>query len=1148
MHLKVLEILRPDSNGKVQVIASTEVFGCIRSLATFRLPGANRDHIIVGSDSGRIVILNFDEKSKKFVKVHQETFGKTGCRRIVPGQYLACDPKGRAVMIGAVEKQKLVYVLNRDSAANLTISSPLEAHKSHNIVFNLTGLDCGFDNPIFAAIELDYEDADEDPSGEAAAEVQKHLTFYELDLGLNHVVRKWTDPCDNGANMLIAVPGGSDGPGGVLICAENFIIYKNQNHPEIRAMIPRRSNLPKERGVLLVSHASHKQKSMFFFLVQSEYGDIYKVTLDCSVNAVEDITIRYFDTISTCSSICVLKTGFLFAASEFGNHALYQFQGIGDNEGEIEAKASSLVEGGDGYEPVCFEPRPLKNLLLIDEMDSLSPVCDMEISNLFEEETNQLYTLVGRGPWSTLRAMRPGQTVAEIAVSPLPGSPNGVWTIRKSKSDEFDSYIIVSFKNASLVLSIGDTVEEVTDSGFQTTLATLDARLMADSSLLQVTPNGLRHILPDDRINEWRCPGRKQITAVSSNERQVVIALTGYELVYFELDETGQLLESEKKDLAGEIASVCIAPLPEGKLRAKFLAVGGYDATIRILSLDPHECLSPLAVQAVAAVPSSMLFLDMANSEYEDVKSLYLNAGLANGILLRTEIDSITGQLSDTRTRFLGTRSPKLSTLKILGTQAMLALSSRPWIGYTNEGRFTLTPLSYESLAYGSQFSSEQCSEAIVAVAQTSLRILAVEHLGDVFNSTSCPLKYTPRKLAINHAYRTIAVGEADIGVVPNALTMATSLGNGDVDMEEANGQQASTDICLGAVLGEGDKWASCIELIDASSLSVVDCVDFENNHIVTCMTIAKFEAIAEEVLVVGLAKDLKLHPRSASNGEIRIYEFQNGGKALKLLHSTITQAVPRALIGFQSRLLAGVGNSLTMFELGKKQLLKKTENRSFPNFIVSIEVAGDRIYVGDAQESFHFCSYRWEDNQLHVYADDMVSRYLTSSVQLDYNTMAGGDKFGNVFICRLSKDISKQIEDDPTGGKVVNRQAGITGAPFKLEAACNFHLGDTVTSIKKATMQPGGKEVLLYMTVLGEIGAFVPLTSREDVDLLTNLEMHMRQENAPLCGRDHLSFRSSYTPVRHVIDGGLCEQFSQVSRNLPFNGYMLTTLTTACK
>ena len=32
--------------------------------------------------------------------------------------------------------------------------------------------------------------------------------------------------------------------------------------------------------------------------------------------------------------------------------------------------------------------------------------------------------------------------------------------------------------------------------------------------------------------------------------------------------------------------------------------------------------------------------------------------------------------------------------------------------------------------------------------------------------------------------------------------------------------------------------------------------------------------------------------------------------------------------------------------------------------------------------------------------------------------------------------------------------------------------------------------------------------------------EMHMRAENPPLCGRDHLSYRSYYFPVKHVIDG----------------------------
>lgn len=98
-------------------------------------------------------------------KVHQETFGKSGCRRIVPGQYLAIDPKGRAILIGAVEKQKLAYILNRDGQARLTISSPLEAHKSNTFTYHMVGVDVGFDNPLFACLEIDYEEVDADPTG-----------------------------------------------------------------------------------------------------------------------------------------------------------------------------------------------------------------------------------------------------------------------------------------------------------------------------------------------------------------------------------------------------------------------------------------------------------------------------------------------------------------------------------------------------------------------------------------------------------------------------------------------------------------------------------------------------------------------------------------------------------------------------------------------------------------------------------------------------------------------------------------------------------------------------------------------------------------------------------------------------------------------
>lgn len=85
------------------------------------------------------------------------------------------------------------------------------------------------------------KEADTDVSGEAVHKTQQTLTFYELDLSLNHVVRKYSEPLEEHANFLVTVPGGHDGPSGVLICSENYLTYKNLgDQHDIRCPIPRR--------------------------------------------------------------------------------------------------------------------------------------------------------------------------------------------------------------------------------------------------------------------------------------------------------------------------------------------------------------------------------------------------------------------------------------------------------------------------------------------------------------------------------------------------------------------------------------------------------------------------------------------------------------------------------------------------------------------------------------------------------------------------------------------------------------------------------------------------------------------------------------------------------------------------------------------
>ncbi|ORZ13418.1 CPSF A subunit region-domain-containing protein [Lobosporangium transversale] len=1132
-HVSRIELLRPDTTtGKVHSILSHDVFGVVRSLASFRLTGASKDYIVIGSDSGRIVILEYNPAKNVFEKVHQETFGKSGCRRIVPGQYLATDPKGRAVMIGSMEKQKLVYILNRDIAARLTIGSPLEAHKSHTIVHYCTGVDVGFENPIFACLEVDYSEADQDPKGEALRETEKMLTYYELDLGLNHVVRKWSEAVDRKANMLVAVPGGTDGPSGVLVCSENYITYKHIASATLSVPIPRRESPleNKDRGLLIVSGVVHKMKNSFFLLLQSEEGDLYKVTIDYTGDTVNEIKIKYFDTVSVASGLCILKSGFLFVASEFGNHHFYQFEKLGDDDDTPEYSSNDFM-GADGEHlniRVYFKPRPLENLLLVDELASMAPLTDAKVLNLTDEDTPQIYALCGRGARSTMRILRHGLEVTEMAVSPLPANPTAVWTTRLTADDLYDQYIVVSFSNATLVLSIGETVEEVTDTGFLATTPTITVQQLGQDALLQVYPQGIRHIRANKQVTEWRAPGGRQIVRAATNRQQVVIALTGGELVYFEVDDVGNLSESHvRREMSGNVTCLSIQPLPKGRRRVRFLAVGCDDNTVRILSLDASSCLEPLSLQALSAIPESLVMIDMPDQISEgSLTTLYLNIGLQNGVLLRTVLDQTTGQLSDTRTRFLGARAVRLFELNMAGNPSVLALSSRPWLSYQLQSRIHLNPLSYEALEYAASFTSKQCLEGVVAIAGKELKIFTIEKFGQVFNETAIQLTYTPRRFVVNPVHKTIAVIETDHQTY-STLEKKKRLEELGFAMRE---EEELDPVVFGHARSLPGKWASLIRILNPATGETTFTLELEQNEAALSVAVLNFAVEANELfLAVGTAADLTLQPKSLSSGFIHIYKFVNEGKGLELVHKTPVEEVPQALLHFQGRLLAGVGKILRVYDLGKRKLLRKTENRMIPNAIVTLHNQGGRIIIGDVQESLHYASYIPADNKIVTFADDKSPRWVTCSAMIDYDTVAAGDKFGNFFVNRLPQKLSQEIDEDEAGSKSVGK-GYLHGAAHKVDMLAHYHVGDILTSLAKTSFVAGGREMILYTSFLGGIGIFIPFQTKEDIDFFQTLEMHMRNEMPPLAGRDHLSYRGYHVPVKGTVDGDICEQYNLLS------------------
>ncbi|MEE4248484.1 MAG: hypothetical protein V2I33_24150 [Kangiellaceae bacterium] len=135
--------------------------------------------------------------------------------------------------------------------------------------------------------------------------------------------------------------------------------------------------------------------------------------------------------------------------------------------------------------------------------------------------------------------------------------------------------------------------------------------------------------------------------------------------------------------------------------------------------------------------------------EHGGTSKLYLFAGLDNGTYLRTTVDKITGVLSDTSSKQLGTRAVKMSTVTIGGRQGICATSDRTWLFYIDQGRFNISPLSYDTIDCTAFFKNDRI-EGLVIICGTWFKILLLESFGKVFNERVFPCQATPKKFVRN--------------------------------------------------------------------------------------------------------------------------------------------------------------------------------------------------------------------------------------------------------------------------------------------------------------------------------------------------------------------------------------------------------------
>lgn len=994
----VLQVFDGPLGTCLKSVASCDTFSSVRAIKKVRVAGESVDSLAISSDSGSFVLVKLSSTGV-FERVFSHTYGKSGCRRTLPGHILSVDPQGRAIALSALESNRIVYIIDREGtdseqAGNIKFRSPLEANRMNYATVSLQFLYCEL-NPRMIIIEVD-------PSG------MRLLSIFEVELGLNHISKKASIEIESSAYDVFPLKDGNF----VVFTESEIITYRLANGKSIETVKkqPTRS--------LIIAFTSSG-------LFQHENGELINI---------------YDGTVVGNTSAATLDelNGFIFSASIFGEHTLHQYS-------------------KDGLLPVYSIP-------------NLAPLnCGSFIRTKSGKREDSVMLLAGTGfqSSSSLELIKPGLAIRTIASSGLPEEPLYVSRISS------DLYA-VGLSSSTLFLKVGDSIEEDLNPPFNTQSTYLLFRSLADNcGVIAVTRNG------------WRQVGGKtvvefegSITCACANERQLAVVLSDNQLVYFELASSGQMRKVTTVKCPSPATCLAFAPVPTGRMRSRFLMVGGEDSIVRLLSCDPSDLMSQIALQAAAKPPTSLLF-----SNIDD--QLYVHVGLRNGVYVRLTVGKNDGSLNDPQSRYLGPAPILFHEVEPAGH--LIAQCTKSWLVYSSQSSISVVPLACEGYFGFTSFSTPSIPNSIFAIAKDHFSLMIVENPEMPFNGRiKIPSKYTVRR--VSH-----------MDVLGIFLVIESESGKSRVSLYREDCSQLST-------------------------------VEFEKP--VGCAVITQFEEKASDwYLIVGLCATEGHH-------ELLTYSVSLENYTLNHIHTTESSDKPHSIIPFAGKVLIGTDKAVRLYDLGKKKLLRKCEVQ-MPSAVLFLDSQGLRIYAGTSMTSVLFLIYRPAQNQLQCFADDIVNKPLSAMCVIDYETVCVADRLGCLSVLRVPNGLSESIEKDPAGLANAARET-LFAAPHKLERVCEYTVGDTITVLSKGSVFVGARQSILYATISGMIGMLTPIQYRSTVDCIQTVETELRsclseEDTLPLyslTGRHQLLRRSACgQTVKGVLDGQFClDSFSRAS------------------
>lgn len=1138
-HLELYDV----ANGSLKKMAELPIFATITGMESFHVENCSESFLAIVSDSGNLTIAKFTKNSSNRISLmtlinHPMT--RSQIRRTSPISYIKVDTFGRCIMVSAIEKSKLCFVLNETNDGSLTLQSPLEVIRPDTLTLDITSCDVQYDNPCFASIEIDTSQKND-----------HHLVFYVLDLGLNHVVKRADYVINGGANYLMGLPclakyninyatdqdDNEEINPFVLIGFQNYILVKDmKGYFSLKVQIPKRTD-ENDKKVSIISSTIQILKKSFFILLQSNFGDLYRLTIEANE---EDrnrpvVSISYFDSIFQAERLHILRNGYLYATSELNDDFLFQFDSLGDD-------AENVLTSKDPEEQLYFEPSDeLNNLSIVSQRKNLNPLFSTQVLK------NSPLTIAASTN-SKLRLLSNGVSFQEQISSPLPAGAQNLWTIKPS-NDSFHKLLFLGFAKSTMILKIDEgSIEElnIPHNPFKLNSdRTILIATMGNHSTIQVCENEVRQVIPDGSEKqhfslklEWFPPAGIRIVTASSTETQLCLGLSNNEIVYFEISTQNDTLhESQNRiEIEEPLSSISMGT----STRSDFLAVGTSESTVNIISLkssNSDDFMEVVSIQTVLAPVNSL--------EIVENKDLEMHIGLQNGVYCQSRINRHDGQIYDVRTKFLGPKPISLSCLKSISlnlsedeghesgeedeednersdenrysdsdkSHCVVLHCTKTWISYTKNKLLNIRPLLFSSASGLSTLCEFVADESSIngCCAISLSGSLVIGKLSDFvcqmdwFQMTDMKTLEEPEGEAkkdeegveseedeeseISSRLERCTYSKSKLLVFPEDKGLILKLDSSDTNNEirisiSKNGQQYKST---------GDE--SVFKIL--------------HNINVLAATLVRFTSNVENLVM------------SSKDGILHTFEVfldkKNGLFGLRALHTTLVEDQVHAMTPFAGKILVPLLGKLLLFGLGKKQLLKQSISDTTPSITKITALAtwrDERIAVGDCHESVTLFVFDKSKKCFVPIADDIVKRHVTSLAFLDASTILGGDRFGNVWTLRLEKryedllatNTSLAVERMQQLPPLKRKAPNVMECCFKLTLMNMFYVNDIPMNFHVLeSIQMSDRPSVIYSGLQGTVGCLTPLLLKAEISKLKTIEelmsqaddrFYMKQEN----------------------------------------------------